>query len=105
MDNYVNNNQFMALELVKLSGSGKKASEIVDDYNYILDNLIKHEKSKELKELEDRISDMKKEKISLVMGDRYNTKILDEIYTVLNDNKGNMEPYVYDSLINLLKNL
>lgn len=105
MDNYVNNNQFMALELVKLCDSGKKASEIVDDYNYILDNLIKHEKSKELKELEDNISNMKKEKISLFMGDRYNTKILDEIYTVLNNNKGNMEPYVYDSLINLLKNL
>lgn len=105
MDNYVNNNQFMALELIKLCDSGKKASEIVDDYNYILDNLIKHEKSKELKELEDNISNMKKEKISLVLGDRYNTKILDEIYTVLNNNKGNMEPYVYDSLVNLLKNL
>lgn len=105
MDNYVNNNQFMALELVKLCDSGKKASEIVDDYNYILDNLIKHEKSKELKELEDNISNMKKEKISLFMGNRYNTKILDEIYTVLNNNKGNMEPYVYDSLVNLLKNL
>ena len=105
MDNNVENNQFMALELVKLSGSGKKASEIVDDYNHILDNLIKYEKSKELKELEDKISDMKKERMSLFIGDRYNTKILDEIYTVLNDNKGNMEPYVYDSLVNLLKNL
>lgn len=105
MDNYANNNQFLALELVKISNSGKKASEIVDDYNYILDNLIKHEKSKELEELEDRIADMKKEKISLVMGDRYNTKILDEIYTVLNNNKGNMEPYVYDNLVSLLKNL
>lgn len=109
MKNNVVDKVYLALELTRLWNI-KEASrkDIMKTYNYFLNELtgidnigVIDELNKELEEITNKYNDLEKNMESII-NERVNYK-KDVLYSILENAKGDMEPYVYESLTKLIK--
>ena len=109
MKNNVVDKVYLALELTRLWNI-KEASrkDIMKTYNYFLNELtgiddigIIDELKKELEETKDKYDNLM-DNMESIINERVNYK-KDVLYSILENAKGDMEPYVYESLTKLIK--
>lgn len=100
---------YLALELTKLWLTKEESKEdIIKTYNYFLNELtgidniaIIDELNKELENITNKYNDLEKNMESII-NERVNYK-KDVLHSILANAKGDMEPYVYESLTKLIK--
>lgn len=100
---------YLALELTRLWNIKEASREaIMKTFNYFLSELtgidnigIIDELNKELEETKDKYNYLEKNMESII-NERVNYK-KDVLYSILENAKGDMEPYVYESLTKLIK--
>lgn len=100
---------YLALELTRLWNIKEASREdIMKTFNYFLNELtgidnigIIDELNKELEETKDKY-DYLMDNMESIINERVNYK-KDVLYSILENAKGDMEPYVYESLTKLIK--
>lgn len=99
---------YLALELTKLSCSTCSNKEILENYNYFLKGLTGIENIGLYKDLEKDYDTLKndykllKQNFNIEITNTFNLKH-GKVLTYLEEVKGDMEPYVYNQLKDLLK--
>ena len=101
--NDIQDKQYLALELTKItfehSDGYAKRKEVMDNYNYFLNELTGVlDKAVQTEELEQEIERLQG-LIRIQSEKQDNGKKLQRIKDVLNQCKGDMEPYVYECLM------
>lgn len=109
MKNNVVDKVYLALELTRLWNIKEANREdIMKTFNYFLNELtgidnigVIDELNKELEEITNKYNDLEKNMESII-NERVNYK-KDVLRSILENTKGDMEPYVYESLTKLIK--
>lgn len=109
MKNNVVDKVYLALELTRLWNIKEANREdIMKTYNYFLNELTGIEDIAIIDELNEKLENVTndynnlKENMESIINERVNYK-KDVLSSILENAKGDMEPYVYESLIKLIK--
>ena len=102
--NDIQDKQYLALELTKItfehSDGYAKRKEVMGNYNYFLNELTGVlDKSEQIEELEKEIEKLQGLLKVAVDNNPYYDEKLHRLIDVINQCKGDMEPYVYECLM------